>query len=179
LHDQWGEKIAATCHSAILCRYSQVLKRLFEHYTLEGQTISCIEFSAGVAPNMWGFLKSEEGSLKSGIGMLTQWCYTGRFGPVGYDYEFTSDHDLESMWNFAVDLEMPLLANYCMRLIVAKYSYGCWATEDYRPVLLLSDAPYHVLGPIYVFSPQQAQLSTQKAITVRGGPDSSPRTAFQ
>ncbi|CAJ2501368.1 Uu.00g042210.m01.CDS01 [Anthostomella pinea] len=101
------QRVDKTCHSTLLMFHSDVIQREIRCQAELGCRTAVIEF-----------LSLTEKQVRFLDAAIT-WCYTGK---TNIQFEEADDH--EDMWNFAVDLEMPGLANYCMKLIIQKYSWA-------------------------------------------------------
>ncbi|KAH9996113.1 hypothetical protein F4779DRAFT_623108 [Xylariaceae sp. FL0662B] len=140
----------ACCHAVLLCYYSEVFKRSVHSKAI---TQVCFEVDNFYVDWKW----------KTAV----QWCYTGRFDepfdPYTLDFWRSPEAMLEEMWDFAVELEMFELANYCMRLIFQKYSWGFSAGADWwTAVSDHTKCPYEAEGPLYVFHHNREDTSVSK-----------------
>ncbi|KAI2640780.1 hypothetical protein GGS26DRAFT_599745 [Hypomontagnella submonticulosa] len=128
-----------TCHSVLLCFWSPTIRKAV-YDSDQPVTHIWIDFFQMGARSV--FLWKQ----------IVQWCYTGRLLDEFTLSEVTIGRrdDIEALWNAATSLEMYELANYCMRHIIVKYTWGLACLSN--PALgLPRHCPYNVYGPYLVF----------------------------
>ncbi|KAI1659696.1 hypothetical protein F4813DRAFT_401304 [Daldinia decipiens] len=158
------ERHHVTCHASLLCYWSPVIKKAIER---SRKPVSAFWISFG-----------ENGRRAIMIWkQIIQWCYVGRLMDPSDVSDATIGHnsDIEALWNAAITLEMHELANYCLRLIVIKYTWGLGVRSDTRFEFNPRDCPFDAAGLYEVFIQNQRGYLYRKLLgfmedllTVRG-----------
>ncbi|KAI1204240.1 uncharacterized protein F4807DRAFT_472391 [Annulohypoxylon truncatum] len=134
------QKHYVTCHSSLLCYWSATIK-------------NAVYSQANPVHRIW--IESEQKDEKAIAvwSQIVQWCYTGRlFDPSNVsDASIGSTDDIEVLWTVAISLEMNELANYCMRLIIMKYSWGFSTRANSAKKIHPRDCPFDAWGPYHAF----------------------------
>ncbi|KAI1456586.1 hypothetical protein F4805DRAFT_475725 [Annulohypoxylon moriforme] len=133
-------KQRVTCHSSLICYWSGTIKTAVYSQPSRVRSVWIdFEYKDDQVMNLWK--------------QVIQWCYTGRlFDPQTMsDAAIGKDDDLEILWTAAISLDMGELANYCMHLIIIKYSCGFSARADWVQKLHPRDCPYDAWGPHHVY----------------------------
>ncbi|KAI1806670.1 hypothetical protein F4811DRAFT_119840 [Daldinia bambusicola] len=133
-----------TCHASLLCYWSPVIKRAIERAR---SPVNAIWLSFGETGRRAIMLWKQ----------IIQWCYVGRLmdpsdlsdATIGYN------SDIEALWNAAITLDMHELANYCLRLIVIKYTWGLAVRSDTRFEFHPRDCPFDAAGLYEIFGNNQ------------------------
>ncbi|KAI1078253.1 hypothetical protein F5B20DRAFT_234001 [Whalleya microplaca] len=125
----------ATCPTVLLAYFSAYFNRELERLLLQGKFLSHIVFT-------------DESAHGDDLKALVTWCRFGQIKLEGTPH-FSTGCRIERLWYLAAKLEMPEFANFCMRLVMAKYSWNFYGNPT-TPTLDLEHAPYELLGPLYV-----------------------------
>ncbi|KAI0889625.1 uncharacterized protein GGS22DRAFT_194035 [Annulohypoxylon maeteangense] len=136
----YQQKHYVTCHSSLLCYWSATIR---DAVYAQANPVRCI----------WIEFEHKDEQITALWKQVVQWCYTGRlFDPTsGSDASIGTADDIELIWNVAVSLEMNELANYCMHLIIVKYSWGITSRDTLNKKIHPRDSPYDAWGPYHVF----------------------------
>ncbi|KAF3066522.1 hypothetical protein GL218_09056 [Daldinia childiae] len=138
------DRYHVTCHASLLCYWSPVIKNAMER---ESNPVSAFWIAFG-----------ENGRRAIMIWkQIIQWCYVGRLMDPSDSSDATIGHnsDIEALWHAALTLEMHELANYCLRLIVIKYTWGLSVRSDTRVEFNPRDCPFDAAGLYEVFLQNQ------------------------
>ncbi|CAJ2501367.1 Uu.00g042200.m01.CDS01 [Anthostomella pinea] len=129
------------CHTTLLAFFSGVMDRELRDNMSKGRSMSRIQFF-------------NQKICADDMASLLTWCRTGRIHIDYDDSDFQDDRcRFERLWNLAAMLEMPEFANFCMRLILAKYSWNVLGASE-TPALDFQSAPYGPTGPLFVITNQ-------------------------
>ncbi|KAI2472395.1 hypothetical protein F4781DRAFT_445353 [Annulohypoxylon bovei var. microspora] len=135
-----NERHYVTCHSSLICYWSATIR-------------NAIYPRPNPIHRIWiDFEQNGEQTIVLWK-QIVQWCYTGKlFDPnnIG-DASIGYDDDIEMLWTAAISLEMNELANYCMHLIIMKYSWGFSARANPTQKIHPRDCPFDARGPYHAF----------------------------
>ncbi|KAI0378010.1 hypothetical protein F5Y04DRAFT_291471 [Hypomontagnella monticulosa] len=140
-------------HANILCYWSPTIRNAV-YQSPEPVSFFWIDFSEtrGRSMSVWKH--------------IVQWCYTGRLldEVTLSDATIGSGDDIESLWSAAASLEMYELCNYCLRLIIIKYTWGIGAVADPGARFLPRDCPYDAYGAYFVFKSRRRGAKFQRLV---------------
>ncbi|KAK6953967.1 hypothetical protein Daesc_003929 [Daldinia eschscholtzii] len=147
------ERHHVTCHASLLCYWSPVIKRAIERAR---NPVSAIWLSFGETGRRAIIIWKQ----------IIQWCYIGRLMDPSDLSDATIGHnsDIEALWNAAVTLDMHELANYCLRLIVIKYTWGLGARSDTKFEFNPRDCPFDASGLYEIFTKNQRGFMFRKLL---------------
>ncbi|KAI1372634.1 hypothetical protein F4677DRAFT_462796 [Hypoxylon crocopeplum] len=128
------------CHTGLLCYWSGAIRR-------------AVYRQRRPVTNIWINFREATGRDVYIWPQVIQWCYTGKLLDMTTcsDAIIGSYDDIEMLWNAVISLEMYELANYIMRLVFVKYTWGLSARTDATVKCNPRDCPFEASGAFHVF----------------------------